>query len=157
MCSHCSSCPALCRASTTMGPKDKKDVNGRQKPGHDGDLSALRAASQGPTVNLLPLIHSAIGSRTGAGALVPGSLVFLKEDGGSGWNCRRVPSQNPDCQDSRPCAFAPKSCSALPSCSASRLPAWASPISDLSAAPPASRLTGTASRRLISPAISTGS
>src|ERR1700756_2072741 len=34
---------------------------------HDGDLSALRAAPQAPTVNLLPLIHSALGSRTGAG------------------------------------------------------------------------------------------
>ena len=40
--------------------------------------------------------------------------------------------------NSRPSGFAPRSCSALPSCWRSRPPAWASPISALSAFPPAS-------------------
>jgi len=30
------SCPALCRASTTL-PFNKQDVDGRDKPGHDVD------------------------------------------------------------------------------------------------------------------------
>jgi hypothetical protein len=31
----CSSCPALCRASTSYFAPNKKDVDGRDKPGHD--------------------------------------------------------------------------------------------------------------------------
>jgi hypothetical protein len=31
-----SSCPALCRASTTLLPREMQDVDGRDKPGHDG-------------------------------------------------------------------------------------------------------------------------
>ena len=30
------SCPALCRASTSYFANGKKDVDGRDKPGHDG-------------------------------------------------------------------------------------------------------------------------
>jgi hypothetical protein len=30
-----SSCPALCRASTSSLQESKKDVDGRDKPGHD--------------------------------------------------------------------------------------------------------------------------
>ena len=29
------SCPALCRASTSLQPCSKEDVDGRDKPGHD--------------------------------------------------------------------------------------------------------------------------
>jgi hypothetical protein len=32
-----SSCPALCRASTSFQTSDKQDVDGRDKPGHDAD------------------------------------------------------------------------------------------------------------------------
>jgi hypothetical protein len=32
---HSSSCPALCRASTSLLQTSKKDVDGRVKPGHD--------------------------------------------------------------------------------------------------------------------------
>jgi hypothetical protein len=33
-----SSCPALCRASTSSLHLSKKDVDGRDKPGHDGKI-----------------------------------------------------------------------------------------------------------------------
>jgi hypothetical protein len=33
-----SSCPALCRASTSYLPLSKKDVDGRDKSGHDEKL-----------------------------------------------------------------------------------------------------------------------
>ncbi len=45
-----SSCPALCRASTSLH-QDKKDVDGRDKPGHDGGVAhqSSRFASPGMT------------------------------------------------------------------------------------------------------------
>src|SRR5271167_4834506 len=37
-----SSCPALCRASTSCSTYVKKDVDGRDKPGHDKRDSSFR-------------------------------------------------------------------------------------------------------------------
>ncbi|MGF6311618.1 hypothetical protein ABIB82_005719 [Bradyrhizobium sp. i1.8.4] len=42
-----SSCPALCRASTALFPR-KKDVDGRDKPGHDGAERPVDAKSDCP-------------------------------------------------------------------------------------------------------------
>ena len=36
-----SSCPAWCRASTSFCVAKPQDVDGRDKPGHDGEVSAL--------------------------------------------------------------------------------------------------------------------
>src|SRR6185436_13669195 len=40
-----SSCPALCRASTSFQPSGSIDVDGRAKPGHDGASTRLFARS----------------------------------------------------------------------------------------------------------------
>ena len=44
-----SSCPASCRASTSWSPR-KKDVDGRDKPGHDEDAEAI---TTGPGLSIL--------------------------------------------------------------------------------------------------------
>jgi hypothetical protein len=39
------SCPALCRASTSLLSNGKKGVDGRDKPGHDGKWNQFQAFS----------------------------------------------------------------------------------------------------------------
>jgi hypothetical protein len=38
-----SSCPGLSRASTSFGRRVDQDVDGRDKPGHDGELASTRS------------------------------------------------------------------------------------------------------------------
>ena len=54
------SCPALCRVSTPWDTQRYEDVDGRVKPGHDGEgVTCTRAALTSGTSGSLPLVGRA--------------------------------------------------------------------------------------------------
>src|SRR5436305_11866082 len=75
-----SSCPALGRASTSFFLRAKQDVDGRDKPGHDGKTPIAPPTPSRPASNravvppVLPFVYQEVRRLTRAARVAPGCV-----------------------------------------------------------------------------------